>query len=258
MNRDEILKTNKCYWDTYADLWFGTTALPTYGVHFVTEDELQLFGDVSGKKMLELCCGSGHSLKYHADRNASELWGVDLSHKQIENARRYLSENGYTANFICSPMEADMDIPKNYFDYIYSIYGIGWTTDLDGTFQKISSYLKKDGIFITEQVGENNERDLVQMVLPDIPKPFPNMNLTVQRKKFEEAGFKIIRAEETYRPITFYDIGAFVWFAHIIEWEFPNFSVSKCYENLLKMQDIIDKYGKVQGTIHRYLIVAQK
>ena len=41
-----------------------------------------------------------------------------------------------------------MDIPKNYFDYIYSIYGIGWTTDLDGTFQKISSYLKKDGIFI--------------------------------------------------------------------------------------------------------------
>ena len=143
MNRDEILKTNKCYWDTYADLWFGTTALPTYGVHFVMEDELQLFGDVSGKKMLELCCGSGHSLKYHADRNASELWGVDLSHKQIENARRYLSENGYTANFICSPMEADMDIPKNYFDYIYSIYGIGWTTDLDGTFQKISSYIEQ-------------------------------------------------------------------------------------------------------------------
>lgn len=129
-----------------------------------------------------------------------------------------------------------------------------------GEFEQDEIYrlLKKDGIFITEQVGENNERDLVQMVLPDIPKPFPNMNLTVQRKKFEEAGFKIIRAEETYRPITFYDIGAFVWFAHIIEWEFQNFSVSKCYENLLKMQDIIDKYGKVQGTIHRYLIVAQK
>ena len=31
---------------------FGTTALPTYGVHFVTEDELQLFGDVSGRKCL--------------------------------------------------------------------------------------------------------------------------------------------------------------------------------------------------------------
>ena len=51
MNSNEILKTNKHYWDTYADLWFGTTALPTYGVHFVTENELHLFGDVSGKKM---------------------------------------------------------------------------------------------------------------------------------------------------------------------------------------------------------------
>ena len=44
MNRDEILKINKHYWDTCADLWFGATALPAYGVHFVTEDELHLFG----------------------------------------------------------------------------------------------------------------------------------------------------------------------------------------------------------------------
>ena len=55
MNRDEILKTNKHYWDTYADLWFGTTALPDYGVHFVTENELHLFEDVSGKRILEIC-----------------------------------------------------------------------------------------------------------------------------------------------------------------------------------------------------------
>ncbi len=144
----EIFKTNKTYWDTHADLWFGTTALPTYGVYFVTEDELHLFGDVSGKKMLEICCGSGHSLKYHADRKASELWGVDISHKQIENADAYLNSYGYTAKFICSPMEAELEIPTNYFDYVYSIYGIGWTTDLQGTFNKIASYLKKDGIFI--------------------------------------------------------------------------------------------------------------
>ena len=148
MENKYIIQNNKTYWDTNADLWFGTTALPTYGVKFVTEDDLHLFGDVSGKKMLEICCGSGHSLKYHADRNADELWGVDLSHKQIENAKAYLKENGYTAKFICAPMESDLNIPTNYFDYVYSIYGIGWTTDLQGTFNKIASYLKKDGIFI--------------------------------------------------------------------------------------------------------------
>lgn len=148
MNYGNIIEKNKSYWNENADFWFGTTALPEYGVKFVTEEDLHLFGDVSGKKMLEICCGSGHSLKYHADRNADELWGVDLSQKQLDNAEEFLSENGYTAKLICSPMEAELDVPKNYFDYAYSIYGIGWTTDLQGTFDKIASYLKKDGIFI--------------------------------------------------------------------------------------------------------------
>lgn len=148
MQRDEIIGTNRNYWDENADSWFGMTALPTYGIHFATEDDLHLFGDVSGKKMLDICCGSGHSLKYHADRGAAELWGVDLSRKQLDNAEAYLRENGYTAKLICSPMEALRGIPEEYFDYVYSIYGIGWTTDLQGTFDKIASYLKKDGVFI--------------------------------------------------------------------------------------------------------------
>lgn len=148
MEKDNILKTNKTYWDANADAWFGATALPTYGMKFVTEDDLHLFGDISGKRMLEICCGSGHSLKYHADRSAAELWGVDISHKQIENAEAYLKEHGYSAKFICAPMEVEAEIPIEYFDFVYSIYGIGWTTDLQGTFNKIASYLKKDGIFI--------------------------------------------------------------------------------------------------------------
>ena len=148
MKTERIHETNRGYWNANAYSWFGTTALPVYGVKFATEDDLHLFGDVSGKKMLEICCGSGHSLKYHADRNATELWGVDISHKQLENAEAYLKGYGYSAKLICSPMESVMGIPTNYFDFVYSIYGIGWTTDLVGTFKKIASYMKKDGIFI--------------------------------------------------------------------------------------------------------------
>lgn len=48
-------------------------------------------------------------------------------------------------------MEDELDVPRDYFDYVYSIYGIGWTTDLQGTFDKIASYLKKDGIFIVRK-----------------------------------------------------------------------------------------------------------
>ena len=118
--------------------------------------------------------------------------------------------------------------------------------------------LKKNGIFITEQVGGDNDRDLVEMVLPDIEKPFPQLTLKIQKTAFEKAGFRIIRAEEAFRPIKFYDVGAFVWFARIIEWEFPGFSVDKCFDKLLKMQQTIEEKSVVGGTIHRFLIVAQK
>lgn len=145
---EKIIEKNKRYWNDHADLWFGATALPKYGVRFVTEDELHFFSDVEGKKVLELCCGSGHSLKYLADKGAGELWGLDLSQKQLDNAKQMLSGSGCNPKLICAPMEADSGIPEGYFDYVFSIYGIGWTTDLAGTFKKVASYLKKDGIFI--------------------------------------------------------------------------------------------------------------
>lgn len=32
--------------------------------------------------------------------------------------------------------------------HFYSIYDIGWTTDLEGSFYRITAYHKKDGVFI--------------------------------------------------------------------------------------------------------------
>lgn len=148
MENETILQVNKTYWNTDADYWFGATALPEYGVKFVTENELHLFGDITGKTMLEIGCGSGHSLKYHADRNAGELWGLDISQKQLENAERLLAESNYFPRLICAPMEDECGIPKSYFDIVYSIYAIGWATDLKNVFYRIASYLKRDGIFI--------------------------------------------------------------------------------------------------------------
>lgn len=45
-----------------ADSWFGSTALPSYGCLVPSEEELQLFPALTGKKVLDIGCGSGHSL----------------------------------------------------------------------------------------------------------------------------------------------------------------------------------------------------
>jgi len=147
MDKGAVHKTNTAFWDTEGNDVLGATALPMYGA-FVSEEKHRLFGGISGKKILEIGCGSGQSLQYIGERKASELWGMDISEKQLEKTEQYLAEHGLSAKLICSPMEEECGIPVNYFDVVYSVYAIGWTIDLDGTFRRIASYLKKDGIFI--------------------------------------------------------------------------------------------------------------
>ena len=139
----------------------------------------------------------------------------------------------------------------NSFDIIINRHG-----DFDPS--EIRRMLKTGGFFVTQQVGCENDRELIDAVLPGLEKPFSHNNLKEQRKAFEEAGFDILKAGEAYCPIRFFDVGAFVWFAHIIEWEFPGFSVEKCFDRLIQLQKIIETDGKIEGTTHRYLIVAQK
>ncbi|MCL2159681.1 MAG: class I SAM-dependent methyltransferase [Oscillospiraceae bacterium] len=147
MNKDTIREINTALWDEKGSDVIGVTALPALGA-FVSEENHHLFGDVSGKKVLEIGCGRGHSLQYLGERKAAELWGIDISEKQIEQTRKHLAECGLFAKLICSPMEEECGIPADYFDIVYAIYAIGWTTDLDVTFSRIASYLKKGGALI--------------------------------------------------------------------------------------------------------------
>lgn len=170
-------------------------------------------------------------------------------HPNVELCKEILIPLGIDFKACDNP--ADIPFQDESFDLIINRHG-------DFNSKEIYRLLKKGGIFITEQVGGDNDRDLVEMVLPDTEKPFPHLNLKEQKKVFVDAGFRIERDEEAYRLIKFYDVGAFVWFAYIIEWEFPEFSVDRCFDSLLKMHKMIEDNGKLEGTIHRYLIVAKK
>jgi SAM-dependent methyltransferase len=124
--------------------------------------------------------------------------------------------------------------------------------------REIRRVLRPGGGFITQQVGSENDRDLVEAVLPGTKPPFPEANLRTQRRLLEDAGLEVLCAQEAFLPIRFYDIGAFVWFARIIEWEFPGFSVKRCYKRLLQMQDILEQKGSMTGTIHRFFMKVRK
>lgn len=145
-----------------------------------------------------------------------------------------------------------LPFPDGAFDLALNRHGNFWA-------ESIARILKPGGRFITEQVGAENDRELVELLLPDLPpKPYPEQTLAIAAEKFRRAGLNILRGEEAFRPILFYDVGALVWFARIIEWEFPGFSVESCLPQLERAQRILEEKGRIEGRIHRFLIVAEK
>lgn len=148
MNVEEVHKTNTEFWSTIGSEFLGTTVLPSWGGYLPSEDKLNLLGDLTGKSVLEIGCGNGGSLKYVSELGATDLWGVDISANQIERAKSFLEAQGIRAELVCAPMEDDCGLLDEYFDLVYSVYGIGWTTDLDSTVKCVYSYLKKGGVFV--------------------------------------------------------------------------------------------------------------
>ncbi|NLM06085.1 MAG: class I SAM-dependent methyltransferase [Tissierellia bacterium] len=138
-----------------------------------------------------------------------------------------------------------------YFDVITNRHG-AYSVDV------VKRLLKDGGLFLTQQVGAENDKDLVELLMGDFEVQYPNAYLKYAGKEFIDKGFEILEEGEAFRPIEFYDVGALVWFARIIDWEFPYFSVEKFKDNLFKAQEILERDGVIKGQIHRYYFVARK
>lgn len=89
------------------------------------------------------------------------------------------------------------------FDIVLNRHG---TYDLS----EIKRILKNDGIFITQQVGEKNNHELIELLCPNCIPQFTGWNLANELNHFENAGFEVVSSDECFIESEFYDIGAVV------------------------------------------------
>ena len=75
---------------------------------------------------------------------------------------------------------------------------------------------------MTQQVGAENDRELVDLLLPGTKLAFPEQYLEKAVRSFTEPDLKFCSPGKRSPKSAFYDVGALVWFARIIEWEFPD------------------------------------
>lgn len=123
---------------------------------------------------------------------------------------------------------------------------------------EVHRILKQGGYFITQQVGGMNNNDLSRKILDDFTPKYSQHQLENNLAELREIGFNILLANEAFPYITFTSVEALVYFAKIIEWEFPHFTVESCFKELCQLQVEIEKKGCIVGTEHRFIIVAQK
>lgn len=155
-------------------------------------------------------------------------------------------------NFKEAKGEGPLPFENEKFDIVINRHG---SYNID----EIYRVLKKDGLFITQQVGAENDREFVELLLgKKLALPYPKQYLHVTVEEMKKLDMEIIEAKEAFVPMEFYDVGALVWFAKIIEWEFVGFNVEMHIDNLYKAQKILEKERKIVGNTHRYLIVAKK
>ena len=199
-------------------------------------------------QILDIDTGGGEFLLslYHPYRNTS---ATENYPPNIELCQNTLLPLGI--DFRSADGKGNLPFEDERFDLVLNRHG-----DLNP--DEIYRVLKPGGLFITQQVGAENDREQVELLCGHTDLPFPDQYLKIISDQFSQTGFEILDGRECYRPIRFYDVGALVWFARIIEWEFSGFSVERCQDQLLHAQAILDEKGCIKGRIHRILMIARK
>lgn len=110
--------------------------------------ELDLLGDLTGKKVLHLQCHFGQDT-ISLERMGAIVTGVDLSDAAITKAQELAQKTGSNARFICCDI---FDLPQHLdaqFDLVFTSYGtIGWLPDINRWAGIVQRYTQPNGRFV--------------------------------------------------------------------------------------------------------------
>lgn len=198
-------------------------------------------------KLLDMGTGGGEfllSLNHpYSNTSVTEMWTPNF-----ELCKQKLEPLGIEVKQVFN--DSELPFEDNTFDIIINRHE---SFDV----KEVERILKPNGIFITQQVGGKNNEVLSKALIKGFTPLYADNTLDNNLKNLENNLFEILYANEYFPYLRFKDIGAVVYFAKIIEWEFPNFSVENCFEELCKLNENINIKGYVESIEHRFVIVSR-
>lgn len=115
-------------------------------------DELELVGELQGKRLVHLLCNSGQDTLSLA-KHGAEVTGVDISDEAIAFAKQLSESSGIPGTFERSDvypwLESAATSWQRQYDIAFCSYGaLCWLSDLERFLQLISCILKPGGRFV--------------------------------------------------------------------------------------------------------------
>lgn len=120
-------RTNREHTDSRAqDRWDSERI--TWGIFGVTDESIgSPLGDVAGKDVVELGCGTAYVSAWLARRGARPV-GIDPTPAQLDTARRQQARTGLEFPLVQAPAE-QIPLPDDSFDLAVSEYGASLWAD---------------------------------------------------------------------------------------------------------------------------------
>ena len=140
-DEDEI----RAFWNRIADDWNIQVGLEGDSNRLLNSDPMlwAFAGDVSGRKVLDVGCGTGYLSKQASNRGAL-VTGVDLSERMIEIARA----NHPSIDFRVDSCTELRTVADAQFDIVIANYVLMDTPELDETMHTFRRVLRSEGLAV--------------------------------------------------------------------------------------------------------------
>lgn len=200
------------------------------------------------RRLLDMDTGGGELLASLSPL-PPETYATEGFLPNVPIARQYLEPLG--VQIVADYYDEHIPFEDGFFDLVINRHG-----SFDG--DELYRLLCKGGVFLTQQVGGENNIRLNELIQDEVSFKYSYWTLAECTRWLSEAGFCILQAKEEYPEEVFLDIGAVVFYLRVISWQIEDFDVDKYRSKLYAIHKSIQREGKLVTYGHRLLVEAIK